>query len=440
MRTFENTVVHELFHALMDDYNRTGMAGATDLRNVLTNDKDEFLSEEAGALFEKIHYPTWFIEGTASTVENDYAFRNDVFKVFRADPSIEGGFDNAAGACRRRLLENYVNGKFGDEEAYFDLTFAEGYDGDGNEVKTSNSRYVSGYLAVLYLGELAARQDQSLGSSVSTVNDRLYISSEKIRLGLNAILERMHNGETLDQVISDLSPVNEDGTKLYANTADFEAKFIKGAGVKEADGSTTYYGDNGSSASYEFVSTFLDYMFALEGQEGRQHLPNGSILFDFEEDFETPLDNQKESTSDFLHIVESNEYVESTVPNEVALAGGGKSVSGTTANGTNVPAGDEGLAAAGSEANVVDELQADTEEPAQEEVAAQEEATVQEEVVEQEEATESIAEDVVEGEEAPVIEEASETVIEDVTVQDETPIEEVATDAADEQELLDAAA
>ena len=29
MRTFENTIVHELFHAIMDDYNRTGMAGGT---------------------------------------------------------------------------------------------------------------------------------------------------------------------------------------------------------------------------------------------------------------------------------------------------------------------------------------------------------------------------------------------------------------------------
>lgn len=32
VETFNNTIVHELFHAFMDDYNRTGMAGVTDAR------------------------------------------------------------------------------------------------------------------------------------------------------------------------------------------------------------------------------------------------------------------------------------------------------------------------------------------------------------------------------------------------------------------------
>ena len=135
----------------------------------------------------------------------------------------------------------------------------------------------------------------------------------------------MHNGETLDEVINSISPTDENGKKLYTNTDEFEDKFIKGVGLEKEGEGTIYLGDLGDSASYAFVSTFLDYMLELERQEGRQYVPTGSILFDFEEDYNTPLDNEKESTSDLLHIVESNELVESTVPNEVALAGGGKS-------------------------------------------------------------------------------------------------------------------
>ncbi len=323
MRTFENTMVHELFHALMDDYNRTGMVGAFDIHNAVTNDDGSFPTKELEELYNKIHYPRWFIEGTASSVENDYTFRHDIFQLLRADPSLEGGYDNESGAFGRRLLANYVSGTYDGKDAYFDLGFAGDRDADGNEVDGDNSRYVSGYLAVLYLGELAARQTQ--GSSVSTDNGRLYISSETIRMGLNDILERMHNGETLDEVINSISPTDESGKKLYADTDDFEDKFIKGVGLEKEGEGTIYLGDLGDSASYAFVSTFLDYMLELERQEGRQYLPTGSILFDFEEDYNTPLDNEKESTSDLLQIVESNELVESTVPNEVALAGGGKS-------------------------------------------------------------------------------------------------------------------
>lgn len=425
MRTFENTIVHEHFHALMDDYNRTGMVGATDIRNALTDENNNFPTKELGDLYARIHYPQWFIEGTASSVENDYSFRHDVFTLFRADPAIAGGFDVERGAYGRRLLDNYVNGMSGDVSAYFDLSFSSGYDADGREIDSSNSRYVSGYLAVLYLGELAARQDESLGTSISTSDDGLYISSEKIRLGLNAILERMHNGETLDDVINSISPVDEDGKKLYADAGDFESKFIKGVGKESEDGTFTYYGDNGNLASYEFVSTFLDYMYDLENQEGRQFLPNGSILFDFEEDYNTPLDNEKDSSSDILQIVESNRLVESTVPNEVALAGGGKSNGDVPANATNETVSGEGLAAAGEELELVTDVQLVEDDGAENDVVA--------DVV-----------DVEQGEAiAPVVEETVQDVEAPVSEAEATPEEDVvasAADPAEELEVLDNAA
>ena len=323
MTTLENTIVHELLHAIMDDYNRTGMLGATDIRNAVTDEEGDFPTKELEDLYNTIHYPRWFIEGTASSVENVYAFRYNMFKMLRAKEGSETTFNDVYDVDS--LLYNYLNATSDKKDLYFDLEFSGGYDENGNEVDSDQSRYVSGYLATLYLSELAAKKGGE--SAIKEDETTVAISSERLRAGLNSILERMHNGETLDQVVNDLSPVDANGKKLYSDTNDFEAKFIKGVGSETATG-TNYSGDE---ASLQFTTTFLNYLVALEKTMGQDEKPNGSILMDFATDLASPLDGTKDSYSDFLQIVESNEMVESTVPNEVALAGGGKSESGTAA-------------------------------------------------------------------------------------------------------------
>ena len=323
MTTLENTIVHELLHAIMDDYNRTGMLGATDIRNAVTDEEGDFPTKELEDLYNTIHYPRWFIEGTASSVENVYAFRYNMFKMLRAKEGSETTFNDIYDVDS--LLYNYLNATSDKKDLYFDLEFSGGYDENGNEVDSDQSRYVSGYLATLYLSELAAKKGGE--SAIKEDETTVAISSERLRAGLNSILERMHNGETLDQVVNDLSPVDANGKKLYSDTNDFEAKFIKGEGAETATG-TNYSGDE---ASLQFTTTFLNYLVALEKTMGQDEKPNGSILMDFATDLASPLDGAKDSYSDFLQIVESNEMVESTVPNEVALAGGGKSESGTAA-------------------------------------------------------------------------------------------------------------
>ena len=321
MTTLENTIVHELLHAIMDDYNRTGMLGATDIRNAVTDEEGDFPTKELEDLYNTIHYPRWFIEGTASSVENVYAFRYNMFKMLRAKEGSETTFNDVYDVDS--LLYNYLNATSDKKDLYFDLEFSGGYDENGNEVDSDQSRYVSGYLATLYLSELAAKKGGE--SAIKEDETTVAISSERLRAGLNSILERMHNGETLDQVVNDLSPVDVNGKKLYSDTNDFEAKFIKGVGSETATG-TNYSGDE---ASLQFTTTFLNYLVALEKTMGQDEKPNGSILMDFATDLASPLDGTKDSYSDFLQIVESNEMVESTVPNEVALAGGGKSESGS---------------------------------------------------------------------------------------------------------------
>ena len=307
MVAFENALMHAVFNAIMDDYNRTGMLGATDARDALTDEDGNFPTIELEARYNALHFPNWFIEGTASSVENVYQARYDKFKMLRAKQGSEKDFTKSYD--KSGLLYNYLNTTSNDKDSYFDLGAANGCE--------------SSYLATLYLSELAAQKGGE--SAIKKTEDAVAISSERLRAGLNSILERMHNGETLDQVVNDLSPVDANGKKLYADTDDFEARFIKGVGKKTADG-MVYSGDD---SSIEFVTTFLNYMLALERADSSGARPNGSILMDFGSVLPSPLDNLKDAYSDFIQIVETNELVESTVPNEVALAGGGKSGRGT---------------------------------------------------------------------------------------------------------------
>ncbi|MDO4850879.1 MAG: hypothetical protein Q4A93_03365 [Actinomycetota bacterium] len=326
--TLENTIVHELFHAIMDDYNRTGMVGATSTANAIT-DPDNATPEQLDT-YARVHYPSWFIEGTASAVENVYQYRRTLFNLLtQAVPDPDDPGKTLAAGSARAVLVNYLTATLAGEPVHFMLDAA----GDeGSEVDTTARDYVSGYLAVLYLSELAARSSDDIGTAISVHDGTMSISSERIRRGLNSILERMHDGETLDEVICSISPVDGSGARLYADVDDFERKFV--AGKRTVNGAiTSYAGDTGTAgegASLEFVAAFLTYMDDVSSTDGRMFDANGSILSDFDKDFSTPLDRTQTDSTDTLGFVESNTYVDSTVPDETALAGGGKSESSAT--------------------------------------------------------------------------------------------------------------
>lgn len=315
---FQNTLVHELFHALMDDYNRPGMAGTTkpELAILDTNKVTPAQSAE----WKATRYPTWFMEGTASAVENNLQYRASVFNALTA--AVKVGKTNYAAGSPQAILYNYINSK---------NNYNLGYSYKTDSAQNSTARYVTGYLAVLYLGELAAQKDASIGTSVTRDKNGnvTNINSQNIRLGLNSILERMHKGETLDQVINDLSPIDpSDGQKYYTNADTFEDRFVLGFQYKRKDGSK-YYNVNPST---EFVASFMAEMAKVTAST--QYGANGSILDDFYRDYRTPLDPNKVEGTKILSIVESNTYVDSTVPMSTALAGGGTSKSGKPKAGT----------------------------------------------------------------------------------------------------------
>ena len=324
IETFKRTIVHEMFHALMDDYNRTGMTGATDLKDLLTDDSGHFPTQELGDRYVALQYPWWFIEGVASAVEGNYGFRYNVYQGLRRLPDKDGKIgagDLNPTFTTQLLIDNYINGCDVDGKFWYnDLKFAPGgKDEQGNEIETESSRYVMGNLATLYLCDLTSRYLQNnKGSSVKVVDGVTTVDSDKLRISLNSLLTWMHEGSTMDELIAALSPQGEDGTPLYKDTATFQSLFIKGP--QAADG--TYKGDG---ESQEFVNTLLNYLLYLDNKLPEDEHPNGSILEDFSKNYTSSIDLSQKTTSDYLAIVNSNEMIPSTVKSDTPNIGGGRS-------------------------------------------------------------------------------------------------------------------
>ncbi|MBQ8329458.1 MAG: hypothetical protein IJX83_07525 [Lachnospiraceae bacterium] len=317
-----NTMVHEFFHVFMYDFNRTGMTGMT------TPTEPTMVDGKETEKYLQTRFPKWFIEGTASSVEHNWRGRPDEFIIMRREFSEDTQYRQLYE--RDLLLKRYVLGfdkkqDDGSIKNYFtyDLECANGFDKYGNAVDTVGSRYTAGYLATLYLSELSARSHPQIGSSVrQTESGGIAFNNVALKYGLDYILARIHNGESLDSVIKDIS-----GGR-YQSTDDFEARFIKGPLTEGY-----YYGDDDS---INFSVDFMNYMLNISRTEGRDNVANGSILFDFEQDFGIPLDPDKNDTTDILAVYPYMHYVSSSVDPEFAHTSGGKSVEGTPMSSSNV--------------------------------------------------------------------------------------------------------
>ncbi len=318
MRAFENTIVHEMFHAFTYDYNRTGMIGGTNAEDVVVNPDGSWKSEAQRNLYNSLHFPLWFIEGSASSVENVFQFRHGDFESVYP---VMG-----PNATTKERTETMLEGYLDNTEITDDgLRLVDiGYSGMENGAINVDSvipRYVTGYLATMYLSELAARSNESIGTSIGGTKENVTFSASKLRMGLNSILERLNNGETLDDIVNSVSTTTDENGKkvvLYKDTSDFEEKFIKGTRGK---GEQARY--NGDPHSLSFSVQFVDYLRSLEPKlDGTK--TNGSILEDFDVKYTSPLDPKWEGESSYYKIVKSNRFEESTVPDSEALKTGGK--------------------------------------------------------------------------------------------------------------------
>ena len=307
----DTTFCHELFHAFMDDYNRSGMSGYTDYLSYLYFPEEKISVEQMDELFNQTMFPAWFIEGLAGCVGNIYPADAAIFQEYRYDYDSGQYFD----VCTNEQLlylyttQGYAEGT-GDDRYDMEASYENNDDGHVN-----GATYVTGYMACLYLADLAYQQQEGVrGVTFNESGDIEAISSEKLRTGISIILTRLHDGETLDEVINAISG------GVYENTDDFTKRFVKGTYNDETQ---QWEGD---PETLSFCVGYLNYMSRIDEQDPDTQ-PAGSLLMDdFASTEPSPLTPGLKTSSELYRFIEQNTFTNSTVPYN-DLKDGGKSYS-----------------------------------------------------------------------------------------------------------------
>lgn len=304
-----SVIVHEMMHGFMFDYTRPGMTG------YVYYDKEK---EVDSYYANKVSYPNWFEEGIATCVENAYQYWGANFKEYYGYyAGDENG--NTKGYSLDDLVANYQNSEY-----KMQLKYCK------DETDNTLSAYCSGYLACLYLAELVteneeyrekygieghARYDEigEDGKSYYVMNNEIY------KTGLDIILREMHGyldeeDETqwicsnLSQIITKVSPKDENGESIYKSADDFTDKFI-----------------TGDEASAKFCVATLDYLEHFSDENGTV---SGSVLRPFDSTDGAIL--QGESVDGKAYVIRDNtsgapvDYVTSTVDPYMAYLPYGK--------------------------------------------------------------------------------------------------------------------
>lgn len=290
LNQLKNTVTHEMMHAFMDDYVRTGMAGDSYVGSKYTSEENQF--------------PNWFIEGSACTVDDIFTYRNSNFNLMR--PGNE--FDSTGDFTKDSILQ-YYNEKYTNQTPIQISDKTASNDTVSNELRD----YVNGYMATLYLASLAvnhaAKQDvnnpEAQHEPLIIEDDNFKDYNNKAFLeGLDIILNKLHNGKSLDSIINEIS----DGR--YTDTADFEKKFIVGEGE----------GNQGGSLA--FCEDYLTYLNTVSNDLQKKNnddtiLANGSILLPLYTDERSAIKDKKDmpdlGEQTVYLIADSKDPVESTV-------------------------------------------------------------------------------------------------------------------------------
>ena len=288
-----NTLVHEMMHAFMDDYTRTGMEGYSNVAFDYTADENKF--------------PTWFIEGSATSVDNVYAYRNDIFCAMHTDSEdalSDYTIDSLLGYYKNYNDEEYGSPSIDSSNKYYD------------SAKNAASAYVSGYLACLYLADLAVNKGyvQDITTSRSTDEEgNVSFSSSAIKGGFDAILGRLHDGYSLDSIITDIS----DGK--YTSTESFQNAFLTGTYNEESRNYENY--DDSATFCVDFLNYLNRVSKDLTGDSENVAFANGSILLDFSTELKSPFSGELPDDmpqQSIFTIADSSDHVTSTVDNDVA--------------------------------------------------------------------------------------------------------------------------
>ncbi|WP_022770412.1 hypothetical protein [Butyrivibrio sp. NC2007] len=283
-KALDNRMIYAEMQSVLNDSLRAGMSGSH------YDAQDDSVTKSN---YSSVKYPDWFGAALGASVMNPYQMFNEAFhENFNYDE--ETGTYSASGI----VSDNTVKLISSSNNMYPD-------------VEAMKPAYTSNYLACVYLGHLAAlKYNGQSAISTDSGGNVTNVDSAIIRGGVDKLLEKLNSGMTLDEVISEISTDDSQAT-LYSDTQDFSDKFLL---------------DN-NAPSTEFCTAFLNY---LESKCSDTGTVNGSILQDFSSTVTSPLDESllADPVTAFA-ISDSKEWVASSVNEEDAYTGGGKSAPGT---------------------------------------------------------------------------------------------------------------
>ncbi|MCR5486831.1 MAG: hypothetical protein K6F35_04780 [Lachnospiraceae bacterium] len=246
LRFLESSMIHELMHAFMADYLMNMSLGTgRDGARVLERDADGKPREgEDGRPVLVDEIPGWLQEGLAMTVEDGYNTRREELRDFF-------GVDH--------YDEEYLTILSTPESATEALNpeYEDGEIVNMAQVTIEENTYNMGYVATLALCSFAG---EKLGYKVFDENGML--NSEALFYGLNDILVRIHEGNSLDRVIADISRDPSTGEPAYADTTDFEKKCFGSA----------------KDPGLIFLQKMLFDYEARSQKDPEQYIPCGSVL------------------------------------------------------------------------------------------------------------------------------------------------------------------
>ena len=289
LNEFKATMIHEMMHVFMYDYNRNGMdffrkIPKTDDQLYPVPGFGDVTKNQLSDLRKTLLYPDWFAEGIATLFGDGFWSYYGMYSDL-ADPDDDSSY-SAAG------LYAYI------EEEGISL------DGTSSDYITAfYNDYLFGSLAVMYMGEMDARKTSGESAVRSDENGEKIVDTISIRNGLSDILERMHNGETMDSIFADIS----DGR--YKDTREFYEKCFESEGPNEE--------------VLTFIADVLNYVNSLKDENGGP-VP-ASILRPFTENIFDLIDEPQSANTDIYVIPDTMGFTKSTVPEEIISNTGGKS-------------------------------------------------------------------------------------------------------------------
>ena len=276
-----SSIIHEMVHMFMFDYNRNGNTSIGIMDEDGNHSVPGYGVIDSGTywdIYDYYVYPEWFKEGTACLAAGRFAVEENYYRDY--------------GLLTEDVFSSHIT-----PEALAEVFSKEAGRLNNYGALGQNAQYSFASIAIAWLSD-AQRQADGHGPAIVRGTDGEIISVDEVALldGFSRILERMHLGEPLDDVIRRVSHAK------YLDTEDFGSHFICGD-------------ENGTDwETAAFTAAWLNYLVRLSNEKG--YIVSGSLICGLASNDLENLDWDRREPAAFYQIID-NDYVPSSVPLEI---------------------------------------------------------------------------------------------------------------------------